>query len=146
MIRTMSWCLLLLAATAAMADDLKSEPKKPVAALIGKWQAVSGRFNGADLPETTVKKRSLEFSDKEFTAFEDGKKGRTVAFTLDDSKDPMQIDLTLPNTDQKALGLYKIVDKKLHICYGEPGADRPEKIESEAGSKVFLLVLERVKE
>lgn len=135
---------ILCLVSATLADDKKPDPKNPT--LSGEWQAVSGRFNGNDLPADTIKKRTLQFGEKEFTAYDDGKKGRTITFTLDAAKSPKQIDLTLPTTDMKAFGLYAFVEGKLHICYGQPGEARPEKLDSKAGSKVFLLVLERIKE
>lgn len=32
----------------------------------------------------------------------------------------------------------------MQLCYGEPGAERPKKLASPVGEKVFLLVLKRV--
>jgi uncharacterized protein (TIGR03067 family) len=134
--------VLVLVAAPAWAEEKKPAPKTDAAALKGVWEIVSTSFDGKEVP---VKGRTLVFGDKEFTAFSGEKQGRTIAFTLDPSKDPKQIDMDRGGTVSKALGIYSLDKDELKLCYGEPGAERPKAFESKEGKKVFLLVLKRAK-
>lgn len=138
-------CLILLALAAAASAADKPDPKADLAALKGRWKVTATTFDGKPLPPPAAGDRVLEFDEKEFTAFDGDKKGRTLGFTLDPAATPKRFDLLRPGKDEKAAGLYKLDGDKLAICYAEPGAARPEKLESKAGAKVFLLELERVK-
>ena len=130
--------VVVLAALPAYADE-KMPPTDP--ALKGRWQVTAARFNGAD--SDNLRGRTLVFDDQEFSTYDGETKGRTLTFTLDPKADPKRIDLNAAD-DRKALGIYSVAKDELKICYGEPGADRPGKFESAAGSRVFLLVLKRV--
>jgi uncharacterized protein (TIGR03067 family) len=134
-------CASILVAVPAFADE-----KKPAAdaALKGKWEVTSAKFNGSEL--TSLKGRVLDFGDEEFTTYDGEAKGRTLSFTLNPKADPKQIDLDRGGPDGKALGIYSIGTDELKLCYAEPGAERPAKFESSAGSRVFLLVLKRTKD
>ena len=129
---------IVLATLPASADE-----KKPATdpALKGKWEVTAAKFNGAD--SDNLKGRFLVFDAGEFTTYQGDTKGRTVAFTVDPKADPKKIDLTAGAEDKKAAGIYSVTKDEMKICYGEPGADRPGKFESAAGSRVFLLVLKR---
>jgi uncharacterized protein (TIGR03067 family) len=125
------------------AEEKKIQPKADAGALKGKWEIVSASFNGNVSP--MLKGRILKFGDGEFTTYDGDEKGRTIAFTLDPKADPKQIDLNRDGGETKALGIYAMDKDELKICYAEPGAERPKDFESKAGSKVFLLVLKRMK-
>src|SRR6478752_8703887 len=129
-------CASILIVIPAFADE-----KTPTAdaALRGKWEVTSARFNGSEL--TGLKGRVLDFDDKEFTTYDGEAKGRTLGFTLDPKADPKRIDLDRGGDGGKALGIYSVSKDELKVCYAEPGADRPTRLESGAGSRVFLLVL-----
>jgi uncharacterized protein (TIGR03067 family) len=137
--------LFLLPAT-LLAQDKKPDPKADAAAMKGKWKMVSYTFDGKAADIGDDGRRTLEFTDKEFTTFDGKKKGRTLAFTLDPTADPKRIDITLMGTDTKSPGIYVLDGDDLKICYAEPGGTRPAKMESKAGEKTFLIVLKRVKE
>ena len=131
--------IIVLAALPALADE-----KKPAtdATLKGKWQVSAARFNGAD--SDNLKGRVLVFEDEEFSTYDGDAKGRTLTFTLDPKAEPKRIDLNAGGDGKKVLGIYAVTKDELKICYGEPGTDRPTRFESNAGSKLFLLVLKRV--
>jgi len=131
----------ILVAGPALADE-----KKPAAeaALRGKWEVTSARFNGSEL--TGLKGRVLDFGDAEFTTYDGEAKGRTLSFVLNPKADAKQIDLDRGGDDGKALGIYSVGKDELKLCYAEPGADRPARFESAAGGRSFLLVLKRVKD
>ena len=137
-------CLTLFAVAAVVTAADKPDPKADLAALKGKWKVTATTFDGKAVPLPATE-RALDFDDKQFTAFDGEKKGGTIGFTLDATATPKRIDLDRPGQDKKAAGLYKLDGDKLTICYGEPGAERPEKLESKSGGKTFLLELERVK-
>jgi uncharacterized protein (TIGR03067 family) len=139
--------LAMLAFPSALAaQDKKSDPKADAAGMKGKWKVVSTHFNGKEAPMAVDSQRILEFTDKEFTAYDGKKKGRTLSYTLDPSTDPKRIELALTGTEQKSLGLYVLDGDDLKLCYGEPGTDRPVKLESKEGEKTFLIVLKRIKQ
>jgi uncharacterized protein (TIGR03067 family) len=135
--------VLILIPAGLLAEDKKPDPAADVAALKGKWKIVSAQFNGNDSGQAG--QRTLEFTEKDFTAFDGKKKVRTLNYSLDPSVRPPRMDFTRAGTDVKSLGIYHLDGDDLKICYGEPGADRPERIESKAGEKNFLLILKRVK-
>jgi uncharacterized protein (TIGR03067 family) len=135
--------LIVLAATAAPADDKKSDPKDALAALKGKWEIVTASFDGKE--SAGLKGRVIIFDEKEFTTYDGNKKGRTISFTVDGATNPRHIDLERGADGVKALGIFTIGKDELKICYGEPGAERPAKFVSPAGDKLFLLVLKRAK-
>lgn len=137
-------CLTLfaVAATATAAD--KPDPKADLAALKGKWKVTATTFDGQPVPQPKAG-RALDFDDKQFTAFDGDTSKGSLGFTLDVTTTPKRIDLDRPGQDKKAAGLYKLDGDKLTLCYAEWGAERPEKLESKAGGKTFLLELERVK-
>lgn len=137
-------CLVLLAVAAVAPAADKPDPKADLAALKGKWKVTATTFDGKAV-QLPAAGRELEFDDKQFTAFEGEKKGGSINFTIDVTPTPKRIDLDRPAQDKKAAGLYKLDGDKLTICYAEWGAERPEKLESKAGGKVFLMELERVK-
>jgi uncharacterized protein (TIGR03067 family) len=134
-------CASILIVIPAFADE-----KTPAAdaALRGKWEVTSARFNGSEL--TGLKGRVLDFGDAEFTTYDREAKGRTLSFALNPKADPKQIDLDRGGDDGKALGIYTVGKDELKLCYAEPGADRPARFESAARGRSFLLVLKRVKD
>lgn len=137
-------CLCLVAAAVAATAADKPDPKADLAALKGRWKVTATTFDGKAVPLPAAG-RTLEFGEKEFTAFDGEKTAGTLAFTLDVTSTPKRIDLERKGNDKKAAGVYQLDGDKLVICYGEWGAERPEKVESKAGGKAFLLELERVK-
>lgn len=136
-------CLLALFVPAVLAsDDKKPDAKTEPAALKGRWKVTAVTFDGKELPAGD---RSIAFEDKQFVAFDGEKKLRALAFTIDPAADPVTIDMTRDGSDQKTLGLLVRAGDKLTICYAEPGAARPKKLESKPGGRTYLMTLERVK-
>ena len=79
-----------------------------------------------------------------------GSKTPTVSGTLviDVKKRPFMIDMR-PSTgrykDKTLLGIAKVDEDKLTICFAEPGKDRPVIFDSKEGSGVVLVVHTRAK-
>ena len=135
--------VLILLPAGLMAQDKKPGPAADVAALKGKWKIISAQFDGKEPGQAG--ERTLEFAEKDFTAYDGKKKIRTLNYSLDSSAKPPRINLTRAGTDVKSLGIYQLDGDDLKICYGEPGAERPVRMESNEGKKNFLLILKRVK-
>ncbi|MCI0703285.1 MAG: TIGR03067 domain-containing protein [Planctomycetia bacterium] len=134
--------LVLLLSSTLPAQEKKADE----AAFRGKWKLVSGKFNGKayDLPKDS--QRGTNFTEKEVMTFDGQRVGRTLNYTLDATANPKQIDLTLAKTDQKSQGIYTLDGDTLTLCYAEPGAARPTKLESKEGDRTFLLLFKRIKE
>ena len=105
--------MLALIVTPIWAEAKKSEAKIDPA-LKGKWEIVSGKFNGNESP--MVKGRILKFGNGELTTyFDDDDKDLTVQITLDPSAKPKQID-SEERFEGLALGIYTIEKDILKIC------------------------------
>lgn len=137
-------CLFLLVVSPLAAEKNKADPKADQAALKGKWEVVSAKFDGQDA--ASVKGKIIVFGDGEFATYDDDKKGRTLTFTLDPTTDPKGIDIDRGSDAVKAVGIYAIAKDELKICYAEPGASRPKAFTSAVGEKRYLLALKRLKE
>jgi len=124
------------------AQEKKPDARVDAEALKGIWEIVSTTHDGKDVP---AKGRTLVFSGNAFTAYTGDRPERTIAFTLDATTDPKRIDLDRGGKDGKAYGIYLLDKDELRLCYGEPGAERPRAFESNAGRKVFLVLLKRAK-
>jgi uncharacterized protein (TIGR03067 family) len=113
--------------------------------LQGTWQVTATEFDGRALSEDMIKDRQIVFKDDTFAAVVGGLKRKTLAFKLDPSKKPKQIDITNPDKQDTAHGIYELTKDSLKLCYGEPGASRPAEFASPAGERVFLITLTRQK-
>src|SRR4051794_29735479 len=125
----MMLCVLLALTLAADKAEKKTEK------IDGKWKVVSAAFNGEGTPAKALAGRTLVIADGELTAYVNDRKGNVNKLTLDADKKPPRIDLLREGLKEPSLGIYELKGDKLTICYGEPGAERPEKLESEAGGK-----------
>lgn len=109
-----------------------------VESLQGSWMIVVD-----DGKPVTDKKLGLEFIKDRVLAF-DGMHGR---FTVDESKSPKQITLTLakqPNDSQR--GIYKLEGDRLTIAsYNGQGKLLPTTFESDPDARISVMVLERQK-
>lgn len=130
---------------------LKSLPAEGDADKIrGAWKVVSaiqtaGFEDNQDVVE--YKNSVWTFGDKEFTITK-GKAETKLAYTLDPTKKPKQIDLgkDLAGTNLRRLGIYKVEGDKLTISYILFNC-RPKNFSMPRGIQVYkaLVVLERQK-
>ena len=137
----MTPCVLLALALCA-ADKTEKKADK----IDGTWKVVATTFNGREVPAKSLEGRTVVIGAGELAGYVNEKKGNVNKITLDAKKKPARIDLLRQGLKEASLGIYELKGDKLTICYGEPGAGRPEKFESPEGDRVFLIVLERVKE
>ena len=115
--------------------------------LAGDWKCVSAVSDGKQVAEATVNKLGLAVTKV------GGYKttlGDQILFDstckIDDTKKPKHIDMLgteSENRGKAALGIYKVEEGKLTICYTMPGKDRPNTFESKPDSGVTLAVWQR---
>src|SRR5262245_8626590 len=122
---------LSLAWLPAFADDKpdKKEEKLDPAKLVGKWEYVSGKKAGEDVPKDHLE-GVVEWSKDEIKI----PGGFVMGYKVDAAKTPAQIDMEVKEgpapAGSKAVGIVGIKDGELRLCYtpqfGEK-ADRPDK-------------------
>jgi uncharacterized protein (TIGR03067 family) len=68
-----------------------------------------------------------------------------MLFTIDPTKSPKQITMTLPKADGKKMeGIYELKDSKLRVCVGSPGKERPTEFKLDRAGEGGLIDLERI--
>jgi uncharacterized protein (TIGR03067 family) len=135
-------CALVAVAGLAAAEEKKFDAAK----MEGKWKMVSGTKAGDKLEG-----KSLEGDvtiDKEKFTIKGGDMTHVMAFKLDTSKSPIQIDMEGKEGPAKgftAEGIIQLDGDKLTLAYALPEGKRPEKFESTKDNKAMVIVMERVK-
>jgi uncharacterized protein (TIGR03067 family) len=140
------FALILLAVFAGALPARADDKPDDLAKLKGIWRVEATVFNGVPVEAEKLKDRTMEFDGKELVPVVGKDKKKALTVTVDAAKTPKEIDLKNPEKDQPGLGIYELTGDELKLCYGEPGAARPTEMKSEAGSRVFYLVLKREKE
>lgn len=123
-----------------------SDPDLPK--LQGQWVLAQLRENDDHAPDEIIKTGKLEIRGDEYHA---EIKGRPVklAFKLDSSKSPKQIDVTIPDGPSKGkqfAGIYKIEGDTVTICRPrDPGGARPTAFDPAKNANQVQTVWKRVK-
>jgi uncharacterized protein (TIGR03067 family) len=146
--RTLLVFLFLAAGLLIAADDKKDDAaKKDLEKLQGEWVMDSHEFNGEKQPEERVKDYKRTVKAERFTVTLADKTIVEGTFTLDASKKPKTIDITLEtgdDKDKKMLGIYEIDGDTYKVCIGAPGIDRPTEFVSKPDSSHALTTWKRV--
>jgi uncharacterized protein (TIGR03067 family) len=137
------WAVLALGLFVAV-DDTKDQDKKELDRLNGEWQMVSGRQNGIDTIEETVKSMRCIVQGSHVSFLREGKVVEEVTIKLDSSKHPKVLD-ALVAKDKVAAGIYKLEDDIFTLCYAQPGTNRPTDFKAKEGSGHSLSVWKRIK-
>jgi uncharacterized protein (TIGR03067 family) len=142
--------MLFLAAGLLIAGDEKKDDiaKKDLEKLQGEWVMDSHQYNGEKLAEETIKNYKRTVKDDHFTVVLSDKTVVEGTFTLDGSKKPKTIDITLENADlkgKKMLGIYEIDGDAYKVCLGAPDIERPTEFVSKPDSSQALTTWKRVK-
>jgi uncharacterized protein (TIGR03067 family) len=133
---------VLVVGTSALGGDAKGDKE-----LKGKWEVVTGKFLGKEvpLPQGGV---HMEFEGDKVKFKEGLKPEEEGTFKVDTTKKPKEIDITPPK-EPKMSGIYKIEGGSLTICIGLPdfkdkdaAPKRPSSFEEE---KSFVFILKRAK-
>jgi uncharacterized protein (TIGR03067 family) len=142
----MKWrALALVAAMVAVAADNKEEAaKKDLDHLQGAWQMQSGIQAGVEAQAEAVAKVKMTFKGNKVT-LGGGPQTQEATITLDASKMPATIDMTLDKPDRTLQGIYQLEGDTMKLCLGRPGTARPKEFASKEGSEATLMIFKREK-
>jgi uncharacterized protein (TIGR03067 family) len=142
-----------LFAIVAVAGLASAEEKKfDAAKLEGKWKITEGTKNGAKVEEANLKGEVI--ITKDTVTIKAADMTHVMAFKLDTSKSPVQIDMEGkegPAAGAKAEGIISVDGDTLKLAYttniAGSGFDgkRPTKFESDKDSKSFYFLLKKEK-
>lgn len=123
-------------------DVTKSDKEK----LEGSWQIESAKTGGQDAADDELK----QMQENKFVFKGDTVKVKAEAkYMIDPAKTPKELTLEVTEGPQQEQGtwkgIYELKGDELTICINMPGADRPQKFESNAGDRTVLMKLKRVK-
>jgi uncharacterized protein (TIGR03067 family) len=130
------------------ADSSSDVNKQDQAAMQGDWALASMIVDGQTVPDDDCQGLFRTMKGDEYSVFRYEKQISKGTFRLDATKKPKTIDLIAaggPPDAKPTLGIYKLEDGKLKICYTRPGQSRPKEFSSVEGSKQYLTVWEREK-
>jgi uncharacterized protein (TIGR03067 family) len=136
-------CLTGLAASFTQAGGVKSK-------FDGVWVPQSVTRNGKEVPKDTIKSIKLIVKGTKFT-IKTADKEFSGMFKLDESKTPVQIDVTsktVEGKDHKSVGIVKLEGDTLTVCSSQDAKKRPTEFtspEGAAGAGIELVVYRREK-
>ena len=129
--------------------DANADLEKEVRKFQGTWTLESSVTGGQELPGDQLKGFFVIFDgDKHIVKYGD-KVFQVGTQTIDPSKSPKTIDVTMTEGPYKGnimLGIYEFDGDTLTACFDPEGKKRPTEFRSEPGSATFLNVHKRVKE
>jgi uncharacterized protein (TIGR03067 family) len=140
--------MLVLVAGLLVAADAKDDAKKELEKLQGDWVMVSSERNGEALPDEQVKALRRTIKDDEFTVTRDNETVAKGKFTVDPSKSPKTIDVTITegdNTDKTMKGIYEIDGDNYKVCFAPFSKDRPKEFSSKGDEGLVLSVWKKAK-
>ncbi len=145
-----TFLVLALAFVPGFADDKpeKKETKFDPAKVVGKWEYVSGKKGGEDVPKEHLA-GVVDWTKEVIKLPGDF----VMGYKVDAGKSPAQIDMEVKEgpapAGSKAVGIIDFKGDELRLCYvpemGEK-AERPSKFESTEKNKAFFFVLKKAKE
>lgn len=140
--------LLLLTILQPPGDLLTQEVQK----LGGTWQIISSETDGKEKNDRVkgfryhFEGQLMKLLDKQNKPIlrADGKPDERP-FLINVQTNPKTIDMTIQVKTKAflSLGIYRLLDDELTLCFAEPGATRPTEFTSKPG--VTLILLHRVK-
>lgn len=109
--------------------------------LVGNWKTAAGERAGEKI-EVERLGGEVEFTDKQILIPVPGADaGFVMNYSIDKTKTPMEIDMEIesgPAPEGTAIGIIKVADGKLTLCYDPTGATRPEEFATTAENGFFL--------
>lgn len=127
---------------AAKPSDQKA--KFDPAQLVGEWSVSQGTRQGAEI-EANRLPPSLTFT-KDSITLPTGADDFVFAYELNTQVTPIAIDLKItggPVPDGKALGILRLSDNEMTLCYEPSGQTRPTEFKSTEDNGCFLFVLKK---
>jgi uncharacterized protein (TIGR03067 family) len=123
------------------------EPEFDAKSMIGEWKMISGERSGDKVPAERLPP-AITISDETFTLpSPDGGEGFVMSYALESSKSPMEIDFNIeagPVPEGESIGIIKIENDKMTLCYDSTNQARPDKFETAADDGRFLFVLKKL--
>jgi uncharacterized protein (TIGR03067 family) len=110
-------------------------------AIAGVWSCIEAFNNGNKLPPEKTSQLKLTLTDKQFKTQLGEQALFDSTYTLDSSKTPAHIEMLGNEGDLKgkpALGIIKLENGILTLCYVMPGSERPTAFTSHLGSLATL--------
>jgi uncharacterized protein (TIGR03067 family) len=138
---------LLVTAPGGRADD-KADVEKELKKFQGTWTFESVEGGGEKQPADGFKDMVITFEGARHTVKKGDEVVQAGTQTIDPSKSPKAVDVTLtegPNKGAVMLGIYEIDGDTLKVCFDPAGKKRPTEFKSAAGSQTFVVVHKRVK-
>lgn len=140
-------CAVLFAASGTGADD-KPDAAKEMKKFQGTWTFESSEAGGQKMPADELKTLVLVFDGAKHTVKKGAEVIQTGTQTIDPSKSPKAIDVTItegPSKGAVMLGIYEIDGDTLKVCFDFGGKQRPTEFKSPPGSQTFYNVHKRAK-
>ena len=140
-------CVLGFTASGGRADE-KPDVAKELKKFQGTWTFESSESGGQKLPADQLKDLVLTFDGAKHTVKNGSEVIQTGTQTIDPSKSPKAIDVTLTDGPMKGavlLGIYELDGDTLKVCFDLGGKKRPTEFKSPPGSETFVNVHKRAK-
>jgi uncharacterized protein (TIGR03067 family) len=145
-----AWATVAVAITLAAFTGDAEAIKKDKAALQGTWKVIASQQDGDRVPPDDLKDLYLIFKGDAILIREGGKTDEKFAFNVDPSKKPKEMDLTIkfgPNKEKIDRAIYEFDGDRVRICIqSNKDSPRPREFASLAGSKLWLVTLQRTKD
>ena len=126
------------------------DAKKDKAVLQGTWKVTASISKGDKANADEIKDLHLIFRGDAILVREDGKTQENFIFGVNPASKPKEIDLVLKIGPQKGRidrGIYELDGDSLKICIQtNKDKPRPTEFRSPAGSELWLVTLQRVKD
>ncbi|WP_164100523.1 TIGR03067 domain-containing protein [Candidatus Laterigemmans baculatus] len=150
--------IVALAASATVALSLHSVANKPLAPeepgapatdpqLAGIWLMESGVNQGQPIPKEQIRgSRMIVRADSISVVDKDEAELYRCTYDYNPSAKPTAITMTstMPDREEsKVLGIYKVSEKELTLCYALPGGERPTAFKSTKEGKTMLFKFKR---
>ena len=107
----------------------------------GKWLVVSVELAGQKIDNLQGAELTLAGGKKTFKLPSDTVEKGT--YTLDETKNPKQIDATTEGKDGTEKGIYALEGDTLKLCLATQGGPRPGEFATKKGTDLILIVLRR---
>lgn len=143
-------CVVNLAASGAAGGQANDKPAlaAEVRKFQGAWTLESSVTGGQEVPADQLKGLIVIFDGSKHTLKQGDQVIQVGTQTMDPSKSPKTIDVTMtegPNKGAVMLGIYEIDGDTLKVCFDPLGTKRPTEFRSPPGSATFVNIHKRIK-